>query len=129
MPAGGAIEGQPGYTCDTSSDDCHLIVLDPTRNQFWESYQTTVHSGGNTHTTAIDLLHLSINQSTTPKKKKKKTVVQSTCAIVWNMTKAYPNSLRGNQCTSADAAGFPIAPLLFTPEEVVRDKLIDHAIR
>ncbi len=56
-------------------------------------------------------------------------VVQSRCAIVWNMTKDYPNSLRGDQCTSCDAAGYPIAPLLFTPEEVVHDKLIDHAIR
>ncbi len=55
--------------------------------------------------------------------------VQSSCAIVWNMTKDYPNSLRGDQCTSCDAAGYPIAPLLFTPEEVVHDKLIDHAIR
>ena len=29
-------------------------------------------------------------------------------AFVWDLTKAYPDSLRGDQCTSADAAGFPI---------------------
>ena len=32
------------------------------------------------------------------------------------------------QCTSADAAGFPIAPLLFTADEVAAGH-IDHAIR
>ena len=35
---------------------------------------------------------------------------------------------RGDQCTSADAAGFPIAPLLFTADEVAAGA-IDHAIR
>ena len=36
--------------------------------------------------------------------------------------------LRGDQCTSADAAGFPIAPLLFTADEVAAGE-IAHAIR
>jgi len=35
---------------------------------------------------------------------------------------------RGDQCTSADAAGFPIAPLLFTADEVAAGE-IAHAIR
>ena len=35
---------------------------------------------------------------------------------------------RGLQCTSADAAGFPIAPLLFTADEVAAGE-IPHAIR
>ena len=35
-------------------------------------------------------------------------------AFVWDLTKAYPDAMRGEQCTSADAAGFPIAGLLPT---------------
>jgi hypothetical protein len=44
------------------------------------------------------------------------------------MTRVYPPSGRGEQCTSADAAGFPIAPLLFSADEVAAGA-IDHAIR
>jgi serine/threonine-protein kinase len=44
------------------------------------------------------------------------------------MTRVYPPSGRGEQCTSADAAGYPIAPLLFTADEVAAGS-IDHAIR
>ena len=36
--------------------------------------------------------------------------------------------MRGDQCTSADAAGFPIAPMLFTADEVAAGE-IAHAIR
>lgn len=43
------------------------------------------------------------------------------------MTRVYPPEGRGEQCTSADAAGFPIAPLLFTADEVAAGS-IDHAI-
>ena len=40
----------------------------------------------------------------------------------------YTDTLRGDQCTSADAAGLPISPLLFTADEVAAGE-IDHAIR
>jgi len=50
------------------------------------------------------------------------------CLAVWDMTRVYPPSGRGEQCTSADAAGYPIAPLLFTADEVAAGS-IDHAIR
>ena len=50
------------------------------------------------------------------------------CLAVWDMTRVYPPSGRGEQCTSADAAGFPIAPLLFDADEVAAGR-IDHAIR
>jgi serine/threonine-protein kinase len=36
--------------------------------------------------------------------------------------------LRGDQCTSADGAGLPIAPLTFSADEVASGS-IDHAIR
>jgi serine/threonine-protein kinase len=44
------------------------------------------------------------------------------------MTRTYGPDGRGLNCTSADAAGFPIAPLVFTPEEVASGE-IPHAIR
>jgi serine/threonine-protein kinase len=50
------------------------------------------------------------------------------CLAVWNTLQVYGDTLRGDQCTSADAAGFPIAPLLFNADEVAAGK-IDHAIR
>ena len=50
------------------------------------------------------------------------------CLAVWDMTRVYPPSGRGEQCTSADAAGYPIAPLLFSADEVAAGS-IAHAIR
>jgi serine/threonine-protein kinase len=50
------------------------------------------------------------------------------CLAVWDLVTAYPDDLRGEQCTSADAAGFPIAPLLISPDEVAAGT-IEHAIR
>jgi serine/threonine-protein kinase len=47
---------------------------------------------------------------------------------VWDLTKVYPASGRGDQCSSADAAGYPIAPLLFTADELAQGQ-IKHAIR
>jgi serine/threonine-protein kinase len=44
------------------------------------------------------------------------------------MNLTYPANARGQDCTSADAAGFPIAPLLFSADEVAAGH-IDHAIR
>jgi serine/threonine-protein kinase len=50
------------------------------------------------------------------------------CLAVWNLDRVYPGVGRGQDCTSADAAGFPIAPLLFSADEVAAGH-IDHAIR
>ena len=47
---------------------------------------------------------------------------------MWNTRAEYTDTLRGDQCTSADAAGFSIAPLLFSADEVAAGE-IDHAIR
>ena len=44
------------------------------------------------------------------------------------MDLTYPLTARGQDCTSADAAGFPIAPLLFNADEVAAGH-IDHALR
>ncbi|MCE9668088.1 hypothetical protein LY474_09710 [Myxococcus stipitatus] len=50
------------------------------------------------------------------------------CLAVWDLTRVYGMEGRGEQCTSADAAGFPIAPLLFTADEIAAGE-IKHAIR
>ncbi len=99
VPPGGAIEGEQGYEC-TSDGDCHLIVADWDRMRLYEMWRANISSG----------------------------VFQGGCLAVWDMTRHYPASGRGEQCTSADAAGYPIAPLLFTADEVAAGR-IDHAIR
>ncbi len=53
---------------------------------------------------------------------------QGGCLALWDLTRVYGTNGRGAQCTSADAAGFPIAPLLFTADEVAAGE-IAHAIR
>jgi serine/threonine-protein kinase len=50
------------------------------------------------------------------------------CLAIWDLNRIYPASGRGEQCSSADAAGFPIAPLLFTADEL-QAGVISHAIR
>ncbi|MGC4114559.1 MAG: hypothetical protein QM765_08100 [Myxococcales bacterium] len=56
------------------------------------------------------------------------TTFEGGCLVVWDLNKVYPDNLRGEGCTSADAAGFPITPLLFTADEV-KAGAINHAIR
>ncbi len=99
LPEGGAIEGESGYTC-TSKGDCHILVLDREDRKLFESYRSNLDSGR----------------------------LQSGCTIVWDLNKTFGDTLRGDQCTSADAAGFPITPLLFTADEIFAGE-IKHAIR
>jgi len=47
---------------------------------------------------------------------------------VWDLNKQYADVLRGDQCTSADAAGLPIAALLPTADEVASGT-VPHAMR
>ena len=99
VPQGGAIEGESGYEC-ASDGDCHLIVAyHPTRELF-EMWRCNI-VGNNFY---------------------------GGCLAVWDMTRVYPPDGRGEQCTSADAAGYPIAPLLFTADEVAAGE-VPHAIR
>ncbi len=99
-PVGGAAEGQSGYSCPVGSEDCHILVVDPIAKRLYEMYNAT-SSGG---------------------------TLVARCALQWDLTRSYPDSLRGEQCTSADAAGFPISAMLFTADEVFAGE-IDHAIR
>jgi serine/threonine-protein kinase len=60
-------------------------------------------------------------------------VLHTDCAVRWDLARVYPRQGRGEQCTSADAAGFPIAPLLFNADEVAAAAAaggdLGHAIR
>jgi serine/threonine-protein kinase len=99
VPPGGALEGEEGYEC-RGDGDCHLIVVDRSRLRLFEMWRA--HIVGDTF--------------------------RGGCLAVWDMSRVYPPSGRGEQCTSADAAGYPIAPLLFSADEVAA-RSIDHAIR
>lgn len=99
VPPGGAIEGETGYEC-VSDGDCHLIVVEDDAQQLYEMWRA-------------DIVGQTFNGG---------------CLAVWELGFPYGPEGRGEQCTSADAAGFPIAPLLFGPDEVAAGT-IDHAIR
>jgi hypothetical protein len=98
VPANGNVEGEEGYEC-TTGGDCHLIVFDESSKILYEMLGASI-------TNQFD----------------------GGCLAVWDGKLSYGDTLRGDQCTSADAAGFPIAPLLFTADEVAAGE-IDHAIR
>ncbi len=105
LPANGNTEGSNDYTCDTSYNtdgqgDCHVLVVDKSHKKLYELYNSTKTGAG---FTALG-------------------------AFVWDLSKAYPANLRGEQCTSADAAGFPVAALLPTADEVATG-VVTHALR
>ncbi len=100
LPANGNTEGSNTYACDTAHNDCHVLVVEKTQKKLYELYNSTQAGAG---FTALG-------------------------AFVWDLTKAYPANLRGDQCTSADAAGFPIAALLPTSDEVAAGE-VKHALR
>jgi hypothetical protein len=105
FPTNGNTEGSSDYTCDTSYNtsgqgDCHILVAESTGKKLYELYNATT-VGSN---------------------------VSALGAFVWDLTKAYPDNERGEQCTSADAAGLPISGLLVTADEVASGS-VNHAIR
>jgi hypothetical protein len=99
VPDGGNLEGEAGYTCE-SDGDCHLLVLDAEAHRLYEMWRANIVGGQ----------------------------FEGGCLATWDTSRVYGATGRGEQCTSADAAGFPIAPLLFTADEVAAGE-IDHAIR
>lgn len=112
IPPGGNAEGSSNYACDTSyqtagQGDCHVLVYQGT--QLYELYNTNIAGGQATGSPFTTL-----------------------CEVVWDLTRDYwqpetPFS-RGDQCTSADAAGMPIAPLLVTGAEL-QAGIVPHALR
>jgi serine/threonine-protein kinase len=99
LPPGGALEGESGYACE-SDGDCHLIVWHGPTRRLFEMWRA--HLDGVT--------------------------LYGGCLAVWDLSASYGPFGRGRDCSSADAAGFPIAPLLFDADEVAAGE-IAHAIR
>ncbi len=85
------------------SNDCHLLVVDG--DLLYESYQSTVETDG----------------------------LNSLCLVKWHLNLVYPPEGRGEECTSADAAGFPMAPLIANADDVYTAMQVSgdlgHAIR
>ena len=94
------MEGKTGYRCSIGQEDCHLIVVDRSHNKLYEAFQADYANG----------------------------VLSAGSVAVWDLNRIYPPSGRGEQCTSTDGAGFPIAPLLFSADELAAGS-IQHAIR
>ena len=99
VPVGGNLESESGYEC-TTDGDCHLIVVQQSSKKLYEMWRANIVGG----------------------------TFYGGCLAVWDMTKSYGPKGRGENCTSSDAAGLPIAPLLFTADEVAAGE-IKHAIR
>lgn len=100
VPSDAYIEGSSDLTCDAALQDCHLLVVDRDENTLYELYQA--NKVGNQMTAGG--------------------------FFVWDLAKEYPDTLRGEQCTSADAAGFPIAAMTPTADEVAAGE-VTHALR
>jgi hypothetical protein len=100
VPADAYIEGSEDFSCDAAQEDCHLLVADRDEGKLYELYQANQVGD------------------------------QMTAGgfFVWDLNKGYPDTLRGPQCTSADAAGFPIAAMTPTADEVASGEL-SHALR
>lgn len=108
VPLNAAIEGHANLDCDNGSEDCHLLVVQ-----------------GSTLYEAYSAKGVGANQ------------LESLCLAVWNLEAVYPAQGRGEHCTSADAAGFPMAPLMFNADDIAAALALDatgngdlgHAIR
>ncbi len=107
VPPGASIEGSRNMHCKTDAKDCHYIVKQG--NTLYETWRAS-RSG---------------NQ------------LLARILVIWDLNKALPKSGRGDHCTSADAAGFPIQPLLWNADEIAASLAVDasgngnigHAIR
>jgi len=108
VPAGGRLEGEGNYAC-SNDGDCHLIVIQG--DKLFEMWRANITGGAASGGT-----------------------FSGGCLAVWNLRRNYWSSearagyARGDQCTSADAAGYPVADLLFDADEV-KAGAINHAIR
>jgi hypothetical protein len=100
LPTNGNTEGSATYACNATVNDCHVLVYERDQRRLYELYQATSTATGFT----------------------------AYGAFVWDLDKAYTDVLRGDQCTSADAAGLPIAALLPTADEVASGT-VAHSLR
>lgn len=98
VPPGSAIEGETGLACDHLSNDCHLLVVQG--ETLYEAYRVTAQGDD---------------------------ALEAQCLAVWRLDAVYPPEGRGEHCTSADAAGFPIAPLMFNADDIAAELAEDPA--
>ena len=103
VPLVGSLEGESGYECQSLLGDCHLLVVHRATQRLFEMYRANIIGGSGG-------------------------LFYGGCLVVWDLNRQYPKNGLGEQCTSADSAGFPIAPLLFNADEIAAGH-IDHAIR
>jgi hypothetical protein len=101
-PSGGTqgFESGEGRTCD--GGDCHYLVMDLPNNQLTEVW----------HADGVTGSEFGSNGS----------------LAIWPFSKTWLSNFRGDTCTSADAGGLMIAPMLFTGGELSAGQ-INHAIR
>lgn len=99
VPNTGYIEGDYAYGACPGGEDCHLVILDRGASRLYEVYQAN-KSGSS----------------------------WEGFPNMWQLDKDYPRSNRGQGCTSADAAGLPIAPGLIGYRETKKGA-INHALR
>lgn len=114
VPSGGSLEGEADYHC-ADDGDCHLIVLYQPADLLFEMWRADIPNGRHDGDG-----------------------FNGGCMAVWDLNRDYGWNVqtgldydrmgRGTDCTSSDAAGYPIAPLLFTPEELNAGE-IKHALR
>lgn len=108
VPVNAAIEGHNDLDCNNKVEDCHLLVVQG--STLFEAYAAK-----------------GVGESE----------LQSLCLAVWQLDTVYPPQGRGEHCTSADAAGFPMAPLMFNADDIAAALALDatgngdlgHAIR
>ncbi len=108
VPVGAAIEGSSDLNCDNDNEDCHLLVVQGAT--LYEAYRAAQAGPG---------------------------LLEAQCLAIWHLDEIYPPEGRGEHCTSADAAGFPMAPLMFNADEIAASLADDptgggdlgHAIR
>ncbi|MSQ98989.1 MAG: hypothetical protein EXR85_06830 [Xanthomonadales bacterium] len=108
VPLNAAIESHVDLDCDNEAEDCHLLVVQG--SALYEAY----------HAKSVGANEL-----------------QAQCLAVWQLDAVYPPEGRGEHCTSADAAGFPMAPLMFNADDIAAALALDatgggdlgHAIR
>ena len=103
VPAAGRLESESNYAC-AGDGDCHLTVVDYSSCRLHELWRANLVGGTSTGT------------------------FTSGCQAIWDLSSVPPATGRGDFCTSADAAGLPIVPLVFSADEVASGT-IDHAIR
>jgi hypothetical protein len=95
---GAGFESSTGSTSDGGDD--HNLVFDNKTGYLYELYQANLQGG----------------------------TLSASGIVIWDPSVAYPVNLRGDVCTSADASGALMAPLLATPDEVAAGT-ITHALR